>query len=97
MQEEELFLSFIPESREFNHNSQADDQSIAFELIRDDDENVTHADILKQVSPWKWLREHHPKLAVKLNVHGNTRQYEAVVLERIAKYEEMCRKLEAEK
>ena len=51
MPQEELFLSFIPESREFqttsNQLSQVDDESIAFELIRDDDENVTHADILK--------------------------------------------------
>lgn len=37
----------------------------------------------------------NPSLSVQLSVHGNG-QYEAVVLERIAKFEALCQKLQAE-
>jgi len=56
---------------------------------------VSHSDVLKKPNPWHWMRA-NLNLVVELNVHGN-RQYETVVLARVAKFEALCLRLEAER
>ena len=56
---------------------------------------ISHSDVLKKPNPWHWMRA-NLNLVVELNVHGN-RQYETVVLARVAKFEALCLRLEAQR
>ena len=86
-EEELLFLSYLPGNQDGAGDMLQSTNS--FEVVRHGlgvpDNQITHVDLLKQTNPWRFMKQ-NADLVVELNVHGHNR-YEAVVLERIAKYE----------
>jgi len=80
----------MPENGKLKPNSSG--SSSSFELVAGES-MISHSDVLKKPNPWHWMRA-NLNLVVELNVHGN-RQYETVVLARVAKFEALCLRLEA--
>ena len=88
--EQDLFLSFHPESRQFAPEAQNNPikQAAAGAGIATDGTNaanLTHEQVLKNHNPYQWMKQNIESV-IELSVHGN-QQYDKIVLDRLMKNE----------
>jgi len=93
--EQDLFLSFHPESRRFAPES-SKVIAVAPGIASDGSNaaNLTHRDVLQHHNPYVWMKANTDSV-IELSVHGNS-QYEKIVLDRLMKNEERRQREEEE-